>query len=340
MDTFAALALATDPADPENLRRQPDRKGAPLISADMWKMIVGQSIYQIAVALVLHFAGHSILGYHADGSNLNIKLEQDDNLKTLIFNQFVFCQIFNMLNARRLDRTLNILRGVYKNYWFMGIWAIMIGGQALIVNVGGSAFQVRRIGGNLWAISIIIGLISLPVGVLVRLIPTAPIERQMIRFKLLPDPNALPTVDPEAEEEKKNSDDPYEKLQAHLALYSNIRGGRLRASSIVKRSSKSKQLDAKHIYPTTLMAMVPSMVMITPGGGFGPGALGNPAAMEPSKSSQDLYKGKPELHPQTAASDPVTQRFLTVASAYNIPAESSSGPHQHQTPTILEEKSA
>lgn len=37
MDTFAALALATDPADPENLKRKPDRAGAPLISCDMWK---------------------------------------------------------------------------------------------------------------------------------------------------------------------------------------------------------------------------------------------------------------------------------------------------------------
>ena len=37
MDTFAALALATDPADPENLKRKPDKTNSPLISADMWK---------------------------------------------------------------------------------------------------------------------------------------------------------------------------------------------------------------------------------------------------------------------------------------------------------------
>lgn len=36
MDTFAALALATDPADPSALDRKPDRKTAPLISAQMW----------------------------------------------------------------------------------------------------------------------------------------------------------------------------------------------------------------------------------------------------------------------------------------------------------------
>lgn len=35
MDTFAALALATDPATPAVLDRKPDRKTAPLISAQM-----------------------------------------------------------------------------------------------------------------------------------------------------------------------------------------------------------------------------------------------------------------------------------------------------------------
>lgn len=36
MDTFAALALATDPATPRSLKRKPDRLTAPLISTDMW----------------------------------------------------------------------------------------------------------------------------------------------------------------------------------------------------------------------------------------------------------------------------------------------------------------
>lgn len=37
--TFAALALATDPATKQSLTRQPESKSAGLISADMWKMI-------------------------------------------------------------------------------------------------------------------------------------------------------------------------------------------------------------------------------------------------------------------------------------------------------------
>lgn len=308
MDTFAALALATDPAHPDSLKRKPDKKLAPLISADMWKMIVGQSIFQLAVALVLHFCGKQILGYNAVDEYQRIK--QDDDLKTLVFNQFVFCQIFNQLNARELGRGLNIFKGLWRNYYFLSIFVIMVGGQALIVNVGGSAFQVTRIGGNLWAISIIIGLVSLPVGVLIRLVPTDPIERALIRLRLLPDPNELPKYTTEEGDEKWA--EPFDQLRDNLKVYSSIRGGRLSTANIVRRKKKSKQLEKVNIYPTTLMAMVPSMVMATVGGGFRPeGYLGNPAAAEPSRSSTALYNGTPEIHPETQASDPIRQSLFS-----------------------------
>lgn len=89
MDTFAALALATDPPPMSILDRKPDPKSAPLITINMWKMIIGQAIYQLVVSLVLHFAGMDILGY--DKSNP----EKYDELRALVFNSFVWMQIFN-----------------------------------------------------------------------------------------------------------------------------------------------------------------------------------------------------------------------------------------------------
>jgi Ca2+-transporting ATPase len=87
MDTMAALALATDPPGPTILDRKPDPKSARLISATMWKMIFGQAIYQLVVTLILYFAGAKILRY-----NTSDKLEE---LPTLVFNTFVWMQIFN-----------------------------------------------------------------------------------------------------------------------------------------------------------------------------------------------------------------------------------------------------
>lgn len=194
----------------------------------------------------------------------------------------------------------------------------MVGGQALIVNIGGRAFQVTRIGGNLWAISIIIGLVSLPIGVLIRLCPTAPIERAMIKARLLPDPNALPT------ESAEKWDDPLEKLRDNLRVYSTVRGGRLRSSSIVQRS-RTKKLEEQNIYPTTLMAMLPSVVAAAIGGGFRPeGSLGNPAAMEPSRSSTALYRGEAAFHPDTQPNDPMAKSFLDARRQLQEPSNTGS----------------
>lgn len=89
MDTFAALALATDPPTPSILNRKPDPKSAPLITLNMWKMIIGQAIYQLIVTLVLNFAGNDILGYKTE--------PEQSQLETLIFNAYVWMQIFNQL---------------------------------------------------------------------------------------------------------------------------------------------------------------------------------------------------------------------------------------------------
>lgn len=114
MDTFAALALATDPTSKSLLDRKPDIHGTRLFTANMIKMILGQSIYQVVIILVFHFLGHSILGL--DHSDHNDKI-----LVTVVFNIFVFAQIFNSINCRRLDNKLNIFEGIFNNWYFIVI---------------------------------------------------------------------------------------------------------------------------------------------------------------------------------------------------------------------------
>jgi len=47
----------------------------------------------------------------------------------------------------------------------------MIGGQILIMFVGGRAFSVTRLNPAQWAYSLVLGAISIPIGVIIRLIP-------------------------------------------------------------------------------------------------------------------------------------------------------------------------
>lgn len=74
---------------------------------------------------------------------------------------------------RRLDNRFNIFEGLTHNWFFIGISAIMCGGQVLIIFVGGAAFSIASDGqtGPMWAIAIVLGFLSIPVGMLIRLIP-------------------------------------------------------------------------------------------------------------------------------------------------------------------------
>ena len=131
----------------------------------MWKMIIGQSIFKLVVTLTLYFAGHDILQSILDEDKSQLQLD------TIIFNTFVWMQIFNELNNRRLDNNLNIFEGITKNWWFIGINCIIIGGQVLIIFVGGVAIGVTPLNGIQWAVCLICAVITLPVGVLLRLLP-------------------------------------------------------------------------------------------------------------------------------------------------------------------------
>lgn len=167
MDTLAALALATDAPTKKILERPPQPKSEPLITINMWKMIIGQAIYQLVVTFVLYFAGMSIFSYQPD---------QRKELDTIVFNAFVWMQIFNEFNNRRLDNKFNIFENVHKNYWFIGINCIMVGGQIMIIFVGGSAFTITSLDGTQWAISLLVALPCLLWAVLVRCFPDAWLE--------------------------------------------------------------------------------------------------------------------------------------------------------------------
>ncbi|KAL4982207.1 hypothetical protein BDW68DRAFT_195555 [Aspergillus falconensis] len=162
MDSLAALALATDPPTEEILNRKPIKGGAPLISTTMWKMIIGQSIFQLIVTLILHFGPRQgFLDY------------PDDIRRSIVFNTFVWMQIFNEFNNRRLDNKFNIFTGLHRNWFFIGINCIMVGCQIVIAFFGGAAFSIVRIHNEQWAICILVAAISLPWAVVVRLFPDA-----------------------------------------------------------------------------------------------------------------------------------------------------------------------
>ncbi|KAI0033537.1 hypothetical protein K488DRAFT_47461, partial [Vararia minispora EC-137] len=300
MDTFAALALATDPASPALLDRKPDRKWAPLFSVDMLKQICGQSAYQCLVVLIFHFLGAQILGFGTD--------ETDTRVTTLVFNAFVFAQIFNSFNCRRIDHKFNIFEGMTKNWYFMAITLIAeIGAQILIVFIGGAAFSVTRIGGREWAISLALGVVSIPLGALIRMVPNRPCERVFSFLRLYRVQPLLPTTAPDTPEPGLGF--ALDMLKDNLGAFRRVRGGRMRASSFVVKSMSVQQRSDEGVVPG-LLTMLPSLVGAhIVGSNWAPGSaaggLEDPAGFDPSQSSAALRENRFEVHPDTPQDDPV-----------------------------------
>jgi Ca2+-transporting ATPase len=217
MDTFAALALATDPPSEGVLRRKPTRKSAPLITLKMWKMIIGQAIYQLVVTFILYFGGNKILSYQTP--------HEQAQLETLVFNTFVWMQIFNQYNNRRLDDGFNIFEGLWKNPFFVVINFIMIGGQILIVMVGSSAFAVTRLNGAQWGYSIVLGALSIPIAVVIRCLPDAFVEHLIPRRLTSRRTPEVVVSDEEAHRFEWNEG--ILEIREELAFVKKIRGGRL-----------------------------------------------------------------------------------------------------------------
>lgn len=180
MDTLAALALATDKPDDSFLKQKPAGRKSPLISISMWKMILGQSITQLIVTFTLHFGGKKLFF-----NGQAVSSHQQKELNSMTFNAFVWLQVWKLVVTRKLDEAsdvttirgrltaynLNFFLHLFRNWYFIGIALLISGVQVLIMFVGGAAFSVTRMPGNMWATSILCGFISIPAGLIIRIIP-------------------------------------------------------------------------------------------------------------------------------------------------------------------------
>ena len=99
--------------------------------------------------------------------------EHDYTHGTIMFNAFIFCQFFNEYNARSLTDDLDVWSGALKNPIFMGVSAVTFGLQIMLVEVGGEWLRTAPLNMNQWLITIGLGALTIPFGLLMRFIPVA-----------------------------------------------------------------------------------------------------------------------------------------------------------------------
>jgi len=84
----------------------------------MAKTVLGHSVYQLAVIFTLLNIPTLIPG-NEDGKSAITKF--DKTHLTTLFNSFVFMQIFNEINARKINDERNVFDRIFTNKIFLGV---------------------------------------------------------------------------------------------------------------------------------------------------------------------------------------------------------------------------
>jgi len=92
-------------------------------------------------------------------------------LKTMIFNTFVWMQIFNEINARKVNGEWNVVDGFFDNWMFSSILLLTGLLQFMIVQVGDTWTSTIWLNVQQWAFCVVVGTVSFPIGQIVLWFP-------------------------------------------------------------------------------------------------------------------------------------------------------------------------
>ena len=173
MDSFASLALATEDPTDSLLDRKPYKRDASILTPMMKLNIISQSIFQITTLTIIIFYGDYIFGVPSDRELEHFMWNNVNGYHfTIFFNIFVFMQVFNSINARKLQKEeLNVFTGILGNWLYILIQSIIIVGQIILVTFGGRAVRTHPLSLKQHAICLCISAMTLVWGFIIKLLP-------------------------------------------------------------------------------------------------------------------------------------------------------------------------
>ncbi|TKY57476.1 putative calcium-transporting ATPase 13 [Spatholobus suberectus] len=131
----------------EQLAKQPsDHRNRPIITKEIWKNIVIQVLYQVSVSMTLEFGGH-------------VTDRERKVRETMIFNTFLLCQLFNLLNTIQLLKK-EVLKVVVQSFCFLGALGGCFLVQVLVIEYAEGLAGCMRLNATRWAICVLIGALS------------------------------------------------------------------------------------------------------------------------------------------------------------------------------------
>jgi len=177
MDIFGALALAS--TRPSNVVERYNNSSQVLTSA-MYRQIFGMTLFMIAIMMVIMFAGKSIFDLVYFSATQTIDKDDFGLGKnkmihfTLIWNTFIFMQIFNLINCRDVSSSgKNGFSGLHRNFLTIMIILMIIAIQFLscFTFLGRIFFEAAVTGGREWMVTIVAASSVLMANALLKFVP-------------------------------------------------------------------------------------------------------------------------------------------------------------------------
>ncbi len=171
MDSFGAIALASDDPDDAILEEPPQRRSDSLLSTPMKQYIAIQTVYQTISVLIILLAGDTIwpidLTFHSkDNAARGVP---SIRAKTMVFTTFILMQLTNLVSARDIVGNLNFFVGFFRNKYFLCMLFIIAAIQVFAVQVASSLFGAVPLSANEWGICIMFMVINIPLVFVCRL---------------------------------------------------------------------------------------------------------------------------------------------------------------------------
>jgi Ca2+-transporting ATPase len=143
MDTFAAIALCSEPPRANLMQRPPKRRDENILTPAMLGNIFITAAFFVVTMIAL-LLGMQHGGWFAGDSPTSSEFAPlTMRQATLFFTVYVFFQVWNQINCRSLSPDESGLHRLFENPQFLVIASLTVVGQVLIVSLGGVVFHVE-----------------------------------------------------------------------------------------------------------------------------------------------------------------------------------------------------
>ena len=115
------------------------------------------------------FYGHKLFNIPI-GINLGDNVDPERHF-TMVFNLFVFMEMFNEINSRRINNECNVFEHITTNTMFWAIFVISLVLQVILVQVGKVVFTTHALSFGEHLFCIMMGVLTLPLYQLARTVP-------------------------------------------------------------------------------------------------------------------------------------------------------------------------